>query len=100
MHHFVLQDLPMLRSLLLLLAIALVIGCEANVSKETSQFAPTPNAAADLDYAYGDMGKEVAIEKTAPPEADNRKIIYTASLSVVVKDFSGVERSITELVKK
>ena len=90
----------MLRSLLLLLAIALVIGCEANVSKETSQFARTPNAAADLDYAYGDMGKEVAIDKTAPPEADNRKIIYTASLAVVVKDFSGVERSINELVKK
>ena len=54
------------------------------------------------NYRYDD--DLASIDDSASEESvdaiDNRKIIYTASLAIVVDDFSGVEQSIASLVKQ
>lgn len=97
------------RTSLLLLAMLLVVGCGTQVSREAAMLADTPAPAAkSADFDFGNV-RFAAIEgeaavpsasEAASSQADNRKIIYTASLSIVVENFSGVEQSIAKLVKK
>jgi hypothetical protein len=96
----------MSRTLLLVLALLLVVGCGVESTKESAQVgrAVPPATAKPMDmdfrYAASEGESEAQPASEAPPTADNRKIIYTASLAVVVENFSGVEQSIAELVKK
>ena len=46
------------------------------------------------------LNDEDAPERLQREAADNRKIIYTATLAIVVDDFSGVEDSVAALVKQ
>lgn len=93
------------RALSLLLALLLVVGCGVESKYELARDTPAPapaSPASDMNYAYALKSENSAGQAASetPPVADNRKIIYTASLAVVVEDFSGVEQSINELVKK
>ncbi|WP_442482505.1 DUF4349 domain-containing protein [Aeoliella sp. SH292] len=93
------------RALSLLLALLLVVGCGVESEYEAATVMPAPapaSPASDMNYVYALKSENSAGQAASetPPVADNRKIIYTASLAVVVEDFSGVEQSINELVKK
>jgi hypothetical protein len=67
----------------------------AKLSRETSNSKDLSSLAVAMQS--GDRFAEAVGEL---PAADNRKIIYTAMLAIVVDDFSGVEQSIASLVNQ
>lgn len=85
-----------------LLCSAVCIGCGYSDSAlESAKVARAPSSTASQPpRQLGLAVAEVIEADLESPAADNRKIIYTASLSIVVDDFSGVEQSITSLVKQ
>lgn len=103
----------MFRRPIILAAAAVCIGCGVESNYPASEKSPTRldrtanNLQFDADsrLAYNESGRErnpadEGLQRPAERATENRKIIYTASLSIVVEEFSGVEQAISQLVKQ
>ncbi|MCO6042380.1 DUF4349 domain-containing protein [Aeoliella sp. ICT_H6.2] len=96
----------MFRLTLALACLAATLGCGQSASHRISSDAPkvprseVANKLKELGVAFESYRENGEAISSPSEAADNRKIIYTASLSIVVDDFTGVEQSITSLVKQ
>ena len=62
--------------------------------------APASAARAAGSESEGDASGEARTASVAMPQSDERKIIYTASLSLVVDNFEGLEKQIRDTVRQ
>lgn len=98
----------------LLVCLTLIIGCgkssmtgfDSSTSMVESKSAPASEFRSDsFERAAGGENATMNSEKipsstVVMPQAVDRKIIYTATISLVVEDFSGLEKQIRDTVKQ
>lgn len=91
----------MSRPIFVLVALALATGCGSVLPQAGYETGRSPQSASQL--------AKLAVDEDAPQRAPNehmitggndRKVIYTASLEIVVDEFSGVEQVVSTLVQQ
>ena len=101
--------LVMLRAIAVLAFVVGSVGCgktTAPASRASTDLSHESTAGNELtqlglaaeSYSSNESAYNVASDEDSSAAAGNRKIIYTASLSIVVDDFANVEQSISGLV--